>query len=61
MVAGQFIDHARGGWYPELLPDGAPGEAIFVGKPDLYHSFQACLVPLLKPGLHMSADMAEAL
>jgi sulfoquinovose isomerase len=61
VVANQFIDHARGGWYPELLPDGTPGEAIFTGKPDLYHSFQACLVPLLPPGLHISGDMALAL
>ncbi|MCB1331474.1 MAG: AGE family epimerase/isomerase, partial [Maritimibacter sp.] len=22
VVAAQFIDHARGGWYPEILPDG---------------------------------------
>ncbi|MCB1336176.1 MAG: AGE family epimerase/isomerase [Maritimibacter sp.] len=61
VVAGQFIDHDRGGWYPEILPDGTPGEAIFTGKPDLYHAFQACLAPLLRPGFHMSADMAEAL
>lgn len=60
VVAGQFIDHARGGWYPELLPDGRPGEAIFTGKPDLYHAFQACLVPLLPTGTHISGDMAEA-
>ncbi len=61
VVAGQFIDHARGGWYPEIGPDGRPAEAIFTGKPDLYHAFQACLAPLLKPGQHMSGDMAQAL
>lgn len=61
VVAAQFIDHARGGWYPEILPDGTPGEAIFTGKPDLYHSFQACLVPLLKPGMHISSDITQAL
>lgn len=60
VVAGQFIDHARGGWYPELLPDGTPGEAIFTGKPDLYHAFQACLVPLLPRGTHISGDIAAA-
>jgi len=61
VVAGQFIDHDRGGWYPELLPDGRPGEAIFSGKPDLYHAFQACLVPLLPGGMHISGDMTGAL
>lgn len=60
VVAGQFIDHARGGWYPELLADGTPGEAIFTGKPDLYHAFQACLVPLLPQGTHISGDLAAA-
>ena len=61
VVAAQFIDHDRGGWYPEILPDGRPGEAIFTGKPDLYHAFQACLVPLLTPGVHISGDITEAL
>ena len=61
VVAAQFIDHDRGGWYPEILPDGSPGEAIFTGKPDLYHSFQACLVPLLKPGVHLSGDICDGL
>ena len=61
VVAAQFIDHDRGGWYPEILPDGTAGEAIFVGKPDLYHAFQACLVPLLKPGVHVSGDLTDAL
>lgn len=61
VVAGQFIDHARGGWFPEILPDGTPGKAIFTGKPDLYHAFQACLVPLLKPGMHISGDLTDAL
>ncbi len=61
VVAAQFIDHERGGWYPEILPEGCPGEAIFTGKPDLYHAFQACLVPLLRPGVHLSGNIAEAL
>lgn len=61
VVGAQFIDHARGGWFPEILPDGTPGSAIFAGKPDLYHAFQACLVPLLPPGTHISGDMTAAL
>ena len=61
VVAAQFIDHERGGWYPEILPDGTPGDAIFTGKPDLYHAFQACLGPLLTPGVHISGDITDAL
>lgn len=61
VVAGQFIDHAHGGWFPEVLRNGTPGEAIFSGKPDLYHAFQACLVPLLPRGMHISGDLTGAL
>jgi sulfoquinovose isomerase len=46
-VADHFMDHERGGWFPELGPDMKPLNRVFVGKPDLYHAFQACLIPLL--------------
>lgn len=45
-----FIDHARGGWFPELDATGAPAATQFAGKPDLYHALQAELFPLA-PGL----------
>lgn len=46
-VANHVIDHEHGCWHPEL--DGAlqPVSKVFVGKPDLYHALQACLIPLL--------------
>lgn len=43
---GHFIDHAAGGWYPELDETGKPVERQFLGKPDIYHSLQAVLLPL---------------
>ena len=42
-----LIDHANGGWFPELGPDLKPVSRVFSGKPDLYHALQACLIPLL--------------
>lgn len=45
-----FVDHTRGGWYPELGPDGKPCGRQFKGKPDIYHALQADLFPLA-PGL----------
>ncbi len=42
-----FIDHARGGWYPEIDVAGAPTARQFIGKPDLYHALQADLLPLV--------------
>ena len=47
---GHFIDHERGGWFPEIGEDGAPVARQFHGKPDLYHSLQAALLPLA-PGI----------
>lgn len=40
------IDHARGGWLSELREDLTPTSRLFVGKPDIYHALQACLIPL---------------
>lgn len=51
-----FIDSARGGWFPEVDATGRPAAAQFTGKPDIYHSLQADLLPLL-PGI--SRSMAE--
>ena len=42
-----LIDHERGGWHPQLSDDLQPITDPWFGKPDMYHSFQACLIPLL--------------
>jgi len=49
-VDNHFIDHRRGGWIPELDLDLRPVNRVFVGKPDLYHAVQSCLIPLLPTG-----------
>lgn len=41
-----LIDHAQGGWFPELDSRGQPVGRQFIGKPDLYHALQATLIPL---------------
>lgn len=41
-----FVDHQHGGWYPAVDGAGAVVTSIFDGKPDIYHSLQACLFPL---------------
>jgi mannose/cellobiose epimerase-like protein (N-acyl-D-glucosamine 2-epimerase family) len=45
-----FIDQVRGGWFPEIDAEGVPVARQFHGKPDLYHSLQAALLPLA-PGI----------
>jgi mannose/cellobiose epimerase-like protein (N-acyl-D-glucosamine 2-epimerase family) len=44
--ANHFIDPVNGGWFPELSDDLKPIDLFFTGKPDIYHSLQACLIPL---------------
>ena len=45
-AANHLIDHERGGWRSELREDLTPASRLFVGKPDIYHALQACLIPL---------------
>ncbi|WP_424933285.1 AGE family epimerase/isomerase [Amaricoccus macauensis] len=45
-----FIDHERGGWFPEIDDAGRPIARQFLGKPDIYHSLQATLYPAI-PGI----------
>ncbi|MGO1385543.1 MAG: AGE family epimerase/isomerase [Arachnia sp.] len=42
-----LIDHERGSWHHELDPQNTPAGAMWPGKPDIYHAYQAALLPLL--------------
>jgi len=42
-----FLDRQGGGWWQELGPDMTPAASTWSGKPDLYHSYQAVLLPSL--------------
>lgn len=55
-----FIDKARGGWLPEVDEAGRAKSAQFAGKPDIYHSLQAALYPLM-PGLSGFAEGLRSL
>ncbi len=45
-AARHLIDRQHGGWHAQLDDDLKPIVRYFVGKPDLYHALQACLIPL---------------
>ncbi len=53
------IDHARGGWLSELTEDLRPTSRLFVGKPDIYHALQACLIPLYPATGSLSRGIIE--
>jgi len=42
-----LIDEERGSWRHELDPENRPAASIWRGKPDVYHAYQATLLPLL--------------
>ena len=56
-AADAFIDEEHGSWHHELSPDNRPSSMTWSGKPDVYHAFQATLVPRLP----LSPSMAAAL
>ncbi|MDD2001948.1 AGE family epimerase/isomerase [Pseudomonas putida] len=46
-VNNYFIDRRLGGWIPELDNNLRQVNRVFIGRPDLYHAVQSCLIPLL--------------
>lgn len=58
-AASNLIDQDFGGWMPELSEDLQPTDELFVGKPDIYHAFQACLIPLFPAEGSLTAMIME--
>lgn len=52
-----FIDRTHGSWHHELNPHNQPSSTIWGGKPDLYHAWQAVLLPALP----LAPSMASAI
>ncbi len=42
-----LVDHELGSWHHELDPANRPASGTWAGKPDVYHAYQATLVPEL--------------
>jgi len=40
-----LVDHERGSWHHELDPHNRPSAVVWSGKPDVYHAYQAALLP----------------
>lgn len=55
-----FIDEVGGSWHSEVDPAGAPAQGTWAGKPDVYHSLQASLVPRLPLAPTFAVALAEA-
>ena len=53
-----LVDGERGGWHQELDADNRPAATVWRGKPDLYHAYQAALLPLLPLAPTLAAGIA---
>jgi len=58
-VDEHFVDHKRGGWYPQLDSRNAPVDAPWKGKPDLYHILQAYLMPLVPAAQGLGVSLRD--
>jgi hypothetical protein len=56
-----FIDRARGSWHHELSPANQPSSLTWSGKPDVYHAFQATLVPRLPQAPSFAVALRDGL
>jgi mannose/cellobiose epimerase-like protein (N-acyl-D-glucosamine 2-epimerase family) len=61
MVEARLIDRQRGSWHHEVTPEGAPSAELWQGKPDIYHAFQATLIPRLPIAPTMATALSQDL
>ena len=55
-----WIDPVTGSWQHELAPDLHPSDSVWPGRPDLYHSLHATLLPRLPLHPGAAAALREA-
>ena len=60
-ATARFRDPAAGSWHHELTPEGRVGTTTWTGKPDVYHVFQALLLPRLPVRGSVAAGIRAAL
>lgn len=54
-----LLDLREGSWHHELDPNNHPGGEIWPGKPDLYHAWQALLIPRLPLAPSLATALAQ--
>ncbi|MCR5283324.1 MAG: AGE family epimerase/isomerase [Lachnospiraceae bacterium] len=53
------MDHERGSWYHQLDAQNRPKDTVWPGKPDLYHAFQAMLIPYGRCDVSIAKQFAK--
>ena len=50
------LDKKTGSWYHQLDEYNRPKATVWPGKPDLYHAFQAMMIPYGNPAISIASD-----
>ena len=58
-AAERLIDRDGGSWHHELDDSLQPSERTWSGKPDVYHAFQATLIPRLPPSPSLAGALRD--
>jgi sulfoquinovose isomerase len=59
-ISRHFIDRRQGGWRAQLDDQFHAIDGYFIGKPDIYHALQACLIPLYPADGSLTRGMIRA-
>ncbi|WP_449434666.1 D-mannose isomerase [Pseudomonas putida] len=57
-IETHFIDLEAGSWHHQLDPCNQPAATLWAGKPDLYHAYQAVLLPNLALAPSLASNLA---
>ena len=58
-VENHLRDHEHGSWHHELSPDLGPSSTTWAGKPDVYHAYQATLLPRMPLAPALAAALRD--
>lgn len=51
----QVLDHVNGSWFHQMNEKGEVTGSVWPGKSDLYHAFQATLIPYCSPDISVAS------
>lgn len=55
----QVLDHVNGSWFHQMNEKGEVTGTVWPGKSDLYHAFQATLIPYCEPEISIAAAVKK--
>lgn len=57
----QVLDHVNGSWFHQMNEKGEVTGTVWPGKSDLYHAFQATLIPYCQPDISVASAVKRSL